>query len=53
MLPHLALGASQGVEDANLLAKLLANSRVTTDHIPVSATILPEIVMSRSHTCAS
>lgn len=36
MLPHLGLGASQGMEDANLLAKLLGNSRVSAQHIPVS-----------------
>ncbi|KAK7695347.1 hypothetical protein QCA50_002539 [Cerrena zonata] len=33
MLPHLALGASQGIEDAHLLAKLLGDPRVSAEHI--------------------
>ena len=36
MLPHLALGASQGIEDANLLAKLLGDPRVSSKHVSVS-----------------
>ena len=35
MLPHMGAGAGQGIEDAYLLARLLALPETTTDNVEV------------------
>ncbi len=36
MLPHLGAGSGQGLEDAHLLAKLLAHPQTSGENIEVS-----------------
>lgn len=36
MLPHLGAGAGQGIEDADVLAKLLSHPETTVENVDVS-----------------